>query len=282
MKKILAVILFFVSTINATTLLNYDIIDKGASIELRLSFDSKFNAEILQENSKNGVKFTLKGTHSDDKFTNQIGSPIISDLVIENSKDGAVISVKGSKNLQAAATLIDELTLNISFTDSSITSSLPLEPKNVDKSSNFSIIKTLFWIIAITIILAIVFVIIKIIKKEKNKKEFNMFENFQDENDEQDDKYEAQPIYDEDKIITETSDLKNDSPTSQNNSIDVIYSEKISDDKELILINKDGKVFLNFLSKDNEIPADIYDDMKNDGDKFEEFLKICKNQSRQI
>lgn len=284
MRKILVIILLFISTLNATTLLKYDIIDNGTSVDLRLSFDSKFSTDIIQENGSNGLKFTLKGVYTDDKFTNQIGSPIISDLVVENSTNGTVISVKGSKNLKAVAKLLDELTLSISFTDSSIIASEILEPKTVDKSSGFSVIKTLFWLMAIIIILATVFVVIKTIKKEKIKKEFNMFDNFKDENIKELSQYEIQEsiLEREDNALVQDSDFtkENEFLTPKNTNIDVIYSEKISDEKELVLIQQNGKVFLSFLSKDNEIPADIYEGMKNDNDKFEEFLKICKNQSR--
>ena len=59
----------------------------------------------------------------------------------------------------------------------------------------------------------------------------------------------------------------------------IIYQEKISDEKEVLLIKSDGKVYLSFILLNSEIPQNIYEKILVDKDKFKEFLEICERKN---
>ncbi len=77
------------------------------------------------------------------------------------------------------------------------------------------------------------------------------------------------------EIKTHNELYKNDSQSDAS----IIYHDKIDDEKEVLLIKSDGKVYLSFISLDNEIPQNIYEKMLVDKDKFKEFLEICKSKN---
>ena len=77
------------------------------------------------------------------------------------------------------------------------------------------------------------------------------------------------------EIKTHNELYKNDSQSNAS----IIYQEKISDEKEVLLIKSNGKVYLSFILLDSEIPQNIYENMIVDKDKFREFLKICKSKN---
>ncbi|NLY04367.1 MAG: hypothetical protein GXZ15_06000 [Campylobacter sp.] len=268
MKKFLYIAVFVATIANSATLLKHDIIDNGSNIELKLSFDSAFSGEISQENSTDSIKFILEDVITNSKFTNQISSPIISDIVIENAGANTKITVKGSKNLTPSASISDGgLSLNINFSDSRLNSLSLTTDKKIEEISSKNkgaegVLKLFFWIIVLALLVGIAYTIFKIVKKERRNIEFDFFE--------------------EEDIEADVSDnIKNEAKQSVSNSdLNILYNEKISDDREVVLINKSGKIYLSFLSLENEIPADIYKEMINNKDKFSEFVEICKNSSK--
>lgn len=287
MRKIIC-FLFLMINLNAATLMTYEVVENSGNIDLRLSFDSPFDGKIFQKKEENTLKIILNNTTSNEKFITQLRSNIISSFVIENVNDTVEINIKGVKGLKASAgTLEGGLILNINLKDESMSGvDLPTKDKE-EKNSSSNNFQTLFLALFCLIIAAMIFVIFKKLKKQKE--DFNLnFKDLEDfrtkdstiEQEKQINKFEEPlPNEDEDEIFNQTNNSKKEDEIKKLETT-IIYQNQITNEKELVLIQKDGNIYLNFLSKDNKIPKEIYEKMIQDESKFNEFLEICKNQDR--
>ena len=294
MKKVIFSVFVLFSFLNSATLMKYDTVENDNDVVLKLFFDSAFEGGIFEKKDKDNLIIILENTQTNEKFTNQLNSNIIKEFVIQNNKNNAEISIKGSPNLETNASILqDGLELNVKFTNKIVNNTskvLKDDKKSSEKSSG--IYKFLIAIVFLIFIIA--FIIYKKIKKQneefdnfsnamedrQNEEEANEVSNDLDDYDDvKDDKPDKEENFEEKmlnkEIKTHNELYKNDSQSDAS----IIYHDKIDDEKEVLLIKSDGKVYLSFISLDNEIPQNIYEKMLVDKDKLKEFLKICKSKN---
>lgn len=294
MKKIIFSIFILFSFLNSATLMKYETVENDNNVVLKLFFDSAFEGGIFEKKDKDNLIIILENTQTNEKFTNQLNSNIIKEFVIQNNKNNAEISIKGSPNLETNASILqDGLELNVKFTNKIVNNTskvLKDDKKSSEKSSG--IYKFLIAIVFLIFIIA--FIIYKKIKKQNE--EFDNFSNAMEDRQNEEEANEASSDLDD------YYDIKDDKPDKEENfeekmlnkeikthnelykndsqsDASIIYHDKIDDEKEVLLIKSDGKVYLSFISLDNEIPQNIYEKMLVDKDKFKEFLEICKSKN---
>ncbi|MCZ6159998.1 hypothetical protein [Campylobacter ureolyticus] len=294
MKKVIFSVFVLFSFLNSATLLEYDTVENDNDVVLKLFFDSAFEGGIFEKKDKDNLIIILENTQTNEKFTNQLNSNIIKEFVIQNNKNNAEISIKGSPNLETNASILqDGLELNVKFTNKIVNNTskvLKDDKKSSEKSSG--IYKFLIAIVFLIFIIA--FIIYKKIKKQNE--EFDNFSNAMEDRQNEEEANEASSDLDD------YYDIKDDKPDKEENfeekmlnkeikthnelykndsqsDASIIYHDKIDDEKEVLLIKSDGKVYLSFISLDNEIPQNIYEKMLVDKDKFKEFLEICKSKN---
>lgn len=294
MKKVIFSVFVLFSFLNSATLLEYDAVENDNDVVLKLFFDSTFEGGIFEKKDKDNLIIILENTQTNEKFTNQLNSNIIKEFVIQNNKNNAEISIKGSPNLETNASILqDGLELNVKFTNKIVNNTskvLKDDKKSSEKSSG--IYKFLIAIVFLIFIIA--FIIYKKIKKQNE--EFDNFSNAMEDRQNEEEANEASSDLDD------YYDIKDDKPDKEENfeekmlnkeikthnelykndsqsDASIIYHDKIDDEKEVLLIKSDGKVYLSFISLDNEIPQNIYEKMLVDKDKLKEFLEICKSKN---
>ena len=297
MRKIICIIAMALG-LNAATLMTYEVVENVGNIDLKLSFDSPFDGEIFQTKENNTLKIILRNTSSNEKFTTQLRSNIISSFVIQNLNDSVEISIKGVKGLKATAGILEGgLMLNINFQDEAL-SGITLSPQQQakdsqstkeDKKSSGSILKFILFLLTTLVLAAIAFFIFKKIKSNKDNFNFK-FDDYDEISPKQNENISEDGVSKKEEIkqhkepkkeqYEEIYDTTNKTSQSNDANPNIIYQSSVSDEKDLLLIQKNGNIYLNFLSKDNEIPKDIYEKMIQDEVKFSEFLEICKNQDR--
>lgn len=296
MKKIIFSIFILFSFLNSATLMKYETVENDNNVVLKLFFDSAFEGGIFEKKDKDSFIIILENTQTNEKFTTQLNSNIIKEFVIQNNKNNTEINIKSNSNLETNASILqDGLELNVKFINKAVGSTsktLKDDKKSNEKSSSNGIYKFLITIVFLIFIIA--FIIYKKIKKQNE--EFNSFssamEDKQDEeipnetsnnsnsyDDNKDDDLNEEENFEEKmlnkEIKTHNELYKNDSQSNAS----IIYQEKISDEKEVLLIKSNGKVYLSFILLDSEIPQNIYENMIVDKDKFKEFLEICKSKN---
>lgn len=294
MKKIIFSIFILFSFLNSATLMKYETVENDNNVVLKLFFDSAFEGGIFEKKDKDSFIIILENTQTNEKFTTQLNSNIIKEFVIQNNKNNAEISIKGSPNLETNASILqDGLELNVKFTNKIVNNTskvLKDDKKNSEKSSG--IYKFLIAIVFLIFIIA--FIIYKKIKKQNE--EFDNFSNamedrqdeeeaneassdLDDYDDDKDDKSDKEENFEEKMLNKEIKTHNELYKNEYQSDASIIYQEKISDEKEVLLIKSDGKVYLSFISLDNEIPQNIYEKILVDKDKLKEFLKICKGKN---
>ncbi len=293
MKKIIFSVFVLFSFLNSATLMKYDTVENDNGVVLKLFFDSAFEGGIFEKKDKDNLIIILENTQTNEKFTNQLNSNIIKEFVIQNNKNNAEISIKGSPNLETNASILqDGLELNVKFTNKIVNNTskvLKDDKKSSEKSSG--IYKFLIAIVFLIFIIA--FIIYKKIKKQNEEFDnfSNAMENRQDEevnetsndlddyDDIKDDKPDKEENFEE-KMLNKEIKTHNELYKNENQSnASIIYQEKISDEKEVLLIKSDGKVYLSFILLNSEIPQNIYEKILVDKDKFKEFLEICERKN---
>ena len=294
MKKVIFSVFVLFSFLNSATLMKYDTVENDNGVVLKLFFDSAFEGGIFEKKDKDNLIIILENTQTNEKFTNQLNSNIIKEFIIQNNKNNAEISIKGSPNLETNASILqDGLELNVKFTNKIVNNTnnvLKDDKKSSEKSSG--IYKFLIAIVFLIFIIA--FIIYKKIKKQNE--EFDSFSNAMEDRQDEEEPNEAS------NDLDDYDDIKDDKPDKEENfeekmlnkeikthnelykndsqsDASIIYHDKIDDEKEVLLIKSDGKVYLSFISLDNEIPQNIYEKMLVDKDKFKEFLEICKSKN---
>lgn len=293
MKKIIFSVFVLFSFLNSATLMKYDTVENDNGVVLKFFFDSAFEGGIFEKKDKDNLIIILENTQTNEKFTNQLNSNIIKEFVIQNNKNNAEISIKGSPNLETNASILqDGLELNVKFTNKIVNNTskvLKDDKKSSEKSSG--IYKFLIAIVFLIFIIA--FIIYKKIKKQNEEFDnfSNAMENRQDEevnetsndlddyDDIKDDKPDKEENFEE-KMLNKEIKTHNELYKNENQSnASIIYQEKISDEKEVLLIKSDGKVYLSFILLNSEIPQNIYEKILVDKDKFKEFLEICERKN---
>lgn len=293
MKKVIFSVFVLFSFLNSATLMKYDTVENDNNVVLKLFFDSAFEGGIFEKKDKDNLIIILENTQTNEKFTNQLNSNIIKEFVIQNNKNNAEISIKGSPNLETNASILqDGLELNVKFTNKIVNNTskvLKDDKKSSEKSSG--IYKFLIAIVFLIFIIA--FIIYKKIKKQNEEFDnfSNAMENRQDEevnetsndlddyDDIKDDKPDKEENFEE-KMLNKEIKTHNELYKNENQSnASIIYQEKISDEKEVLLIKSDGKVYLSFILLNSEIPQNIYEKILVDKDKFKEFLEICERKN---
>lgn len=294
MKKIIFSIFILFSFLNSATLMKYETVENDNNVVLKLFFDSAFEGGIFEKKDKDSFIIILENTQTNEKFTTQLNSNIIKEFVIQNNKNNTEISIKSNSNLETNASILqDGLELNVKFINKAVGSTsktLKDDKKSNEKSSG--IYKFLIAIVFLIFIIA--FIIYKKIKKQNE--EFDSFSNAMEDRQDEEEPNEAS------NDLDDYDDVKDDKPDKEENfeekmlskeikthnelykneyqsNASIIYQEKISDEKEVLLIKSNGKVYLSFILLDSEIPQNIYENMIVDKDKFREFLKICKSKN---
>ena len=288
MKKIIFSVFVLFSFLNSATLMKYDTVENDNGVVLKLFFDSAFEGGIFEKKDKDNLIIILENTQTNEKFTNQLNSNIIKEFVIQNNKNNAEISIKGSPNLETNASILQNgLELNVKFTNKIVNNTskvLKDDKKSSEKSSG--IYKFLIAIVFLIFIIA--FIIYKKIKKQNEEFDnfSNAMENRQDEevnetsndlddyDDIKDDKPDKEENFEE-KMLNKEIKTHNELYKNENQSnASIIYQEKI-----VLLIKSDGKVYLSFILLNSEIPQNIYEKILVDKDKFKEFLEICERKN---
>ena len=296
MKKIIFSIFILFSFLNSATLMKYETVENDNNVVLKLFFDSAFEGGIFEKKDKDSFIIILENTQTNEKFTTQLNSNIIKEFVIQNNKNNTEISIKSNSNLETNASILqDGLELNVKFINKAVGSTsktLKDDKKSNEKSSSSGIYKFLIAIVFLIFIIA--FIIYKKIKKQNE--EFDSFSNAME------DRQVKEEANETSNDLDDYDDIKDDKPDKEENfeekmlnkeikthnelykneyqgNASVIYQEKISDEKEVLLIKSDGKVYLSFILLNSEIPQNIYEKILVDKDKFKEFLEICERKN---
>ena len=162
MKKILILTIFLTNFCFGVSLMNYEFFDNENSVDIVLSFDSAYTPDIYKKIDSESQIITLKNVKSDEKFTNQLNSKIISEFGIIPSggdKLSLILRVK-NPNFKQLAVQNDENNIN----------------PDEKSGPNF-----IFVILSVIAVLIIALVFIKLMKKNKKSVDaaWSIFENEQ-------------------------------------------------------------------------------------------------------
>ncbi|PSM51628.1 putative membrane protein [Campylobacter blaseri] len=283
-RNLILTFLMLAINLGATTLISQNTYKFQDRIEVALVFDNEFDGEIFLTKNEDNFNIFLRNVKSKEKFLSNVNSKIISSFTIENVKDGVELVVVGDKNLELDAELSkDNKTLNIKFIDKNLANSInEISKKEIvtqkETTKNSSNFKITYIIIPFILIVTLVFLYFKFKKLPSENLDFKGFDDFEDSAFKNlDDNIQEK---NEEVIVEEKHSEELDKENLDVNlRPNVIYNNKITNDRELLLIEKDGKIYISFLTKDNELPEKSYNEMLEHEDKFQEFLEICKNKT---
>lgn len=288
MKKITILIAFLANFCFGVSLMNYEFFDNSNSVDIVLSFDSAYNPDIYKKIEGDTQTITLKKVRSDEKFTNQINSKILSEFSIIPKQNETEISFSKGKDLSIEALSGNEklsLTLRVknpNFNQMQVQN----EAENSEVSSGFDK-GIIFVIFAVLILLVLAVFVLKILKKNNKKsidsewkvfenndfngeiknevenfRNFNESENFRDENFETEnlssenfENFEPenfQTFENFEKVVENFQDDEIDN--AQNSDFKVIYNKKIDEQNHAVVLNFQGDDYLVVLKKSNILP----------------------------
>lgn len=182
MKKILILIIFLTNFCFGVSLMNYEFFDNENSVDIVLSFDSAYTPDIYKKIDSESQIITLKNVKSDEKFTNQLNSKIISEFgIIPSGGETQIVFNKGKDLNIEALSQNDKLSLilrvkNPNFKQLAVQNDESNINPDEKSGSNF-----IFVILSVIAVLIIALIFIKLIKRNKKSVDaaWSIFENEQ-------------------------------------------------------------------------------------------------------
>lgn len=182
MKKILILAIFLTNFCFGVSLMNYEFFDNENSVDIVLSFDSAYTPDIYKKIDSESQIITLKNVKSDEKFTNQLNSKIISEFgIIPSGGETQIVFNKGKDLNIEALSQNDKLSLilrvkNPNFKQLAVQNDENNINPDEKRGPNF-----IFVILSVIAVLIIALVFIKLMKKNKKSVDaaWSIFENEQ-------------------------------------------------------------------------------------------------------
>ena len=182
MKKILILVIFLTNFCFGVSLMNYEFFDNENSVDIVLSFDSAYTPDIYKKIDSESQIITLKNVKSDEKFTNQLNSKIISEFgIIPSGGETQIVFNKGKDLNIEALSQNDKLSLilrvkNPNFKQLAVQNDENNINPDEKSGSNF-----IFVILSVIAVLIIALIFIKLMKRNKKSVDaaWSIFENEQ-------------------------------------------------------------------------------------------------------
>lgn len=182
MKKILILAIFLTNFCFGVSLMNYEFFDNENSVDIVLSFDSAYTPDIYKKIDSESQIITLKNVKSDEKFTNQLNSKIVSEFgIIPSGGETQIVFNKGKDLNIEALSQNDKLSLilrvkNPNFKQLAVQNDENNINPDEKSGSNF-----IFVILSVIAVLIIALIFIKLMKKNKKSVDaaWSIFENEQ-------------------------------------------------------------------------------------------------------
>ena len=182
MKKILILIIFLTNFCFGVSLMNYEFFDNENSVDIVLSFDSAYTPDIYKKIDSESQIITLKNVKSDEKFTNQLNSKIISEFgIIPSGGETQIVFNKGKDLNIEALSQNDKLSLILRVKNPNFKQLAVQNDENNINPDEKSGPNFIFVILSVIAVLIIALIFIKLIKRNKKSVDaaWSIFENEQ-------------------------------------------------------------------------------------------------------
>ena len=182
MKKILILTIFLTNFCFGVSLMNYEFFDNENSVDIVLSFDSAYTPDIYKKIDSESQIITLKNVKSDEKFTNQLNSKIISEFGIIPSGDETQIVFNKGKDLNIEAlSQNDKLSLILRVKNPNFKQLAVQNDESNINSDEKSGPNFIFVILSVIAVFVIALIFIKLMKRNKKSVDaaWSIFENEQ-------------------------------------------------------------------------------------------------------
>lgn len=182
MKKILILTIFLTNFCFGVSLMNYEFFDNENSVDIVLSFDSAYTPDIYKKIDSESQIITLKNVKSDEKFTNQLNSKIISEFgIIPSGSETQIVFNKGKDLNIEALSQNDKLSLILRVKNPNFKQLAVQNDESNINSDEKSGPNFIFVILSVIAVLIIALIFIKLIKRNKKSVDaaWSIFENEQ-------------------------------------------------------------------------------------------------------
>lgn len=182
MKKILILAIFLTNFCFGVSLMNYEFFDNENSVDIVLSFDSAYTPDIYKKIDSESQIITLKNVKSDEKFTNQLNSKIISEFgIIPSGGETQIVFNKGKDLNIEALSQNDKLSLILRVKNPNFKQLAVQNDESNINSDEKSGPNFIFVILSVIAVLIIALIFIKLMKKNKKSVDaaWSIFENEQ-------------------------------------------------------------------------------------------------------
>lgn len=182
MKKILILTIFLTNFCFGVSLMNYEFFDNENSVDIVLSFDSAYTPDIYKKIDSESQIITLKNVKSDEKFTNQLNSKIISEFgIIPSGGETQIVFNKGKDLNIEALSQNDKLSLILRVKNPNFKQLAVQNDESNINSDEKSGPNFIFVILSVIAVLIIALIFIKLMKKNKKSVDaaWSIFENEQ-------------------------------------------------------------------------------------------------------
>ena len=182
MKKILILVIFLTNFCFGVSLMNYEFFDNENSVDIVLSFDSAYTPDIYKKIDSESQIITLKNVKSDEKFTNQLNSKIISEFgIIPSGGETQIVFNKGKDLNIEALSQNDKLSLILRVKNPNFKQLAVQNDESNINSDEKSGPNFIFVILSVIAVLIIALIFIKLMKRNKKSVDaaWSIFENEQ-------------------------------------------------------------------------------------------------------
>ena len=182
MKKILILIIFLTNFCFGVSLMNYEFFDNENSVDIVLSFDSAYTPDIYKKIDSESQIITLKNVKSDEKFTNQLNSKIVSEFgIIPSGGETQIVFNKGKDLNIEALSQNDKLSLILRVKNPNFKQLAVQNDESNINSDEKSGPNFIFVILSVIAVLIIALIFIKLMKRNKKSVDaaWSIFENEQ-------------------------------------------------------------------------------------------------------
>ncbi len=182
MKKILILTIFLTNFCFGVSLMNYEFFDNENSVDIVLSFDSAYTPDIYKKIDSESQIITLKNVKSDEKFTNQLNSKIISEFgIIPSGGETQIVFNKGKDLNIEALSQNDKLSLILRVKNPNFKQLAVQNDESNINSDEKSGPNFIFVILSVIAVLIIALIFIKLMKRNKKSVDaaWSIFENEQ-------------------------------------------------------------------------------------------------------
>lgn len=182
MKKILILTIFLTNFCFGVSLMNYEFFDNENSVDIVLSFDSAYTPDIYKKIDSESQIITLKNVKSDEKFTNQLNSKIISEFgIIPSGSETQIVFNKGKDLNIEALSQNDKLSLILRVKNPNFKQLAVQNDESNINSDEKSGPNFIFVILSVIVVLIIALIFIKLMKRNKKSVDaaWSIFENEQ-------------------------------------------------------------------------------------------------------